>query len=372
MVAHTDEHKITECPLRNGLKRPRCAHKIESLVKSAGPNQNEILIVGLGSAGRRHLANLQTLGWTEFRLLRTHHSTLPEADLAGFPVAHELDEALAHRPLAVIVSNPPSLHIPIALEAARHGLHLFVEKPLSDRPDDLDLLETSVQARNLVAITGFQFRFNPGLAQLKSWIDSGAIGDVISAQAHWGEYLPGMHPWEDHRTGIAARADLGGGVLLTLCHPFDYLRWLMGDVVAATALATNVSSLPEFHGIGVDCAVDVLLRFASGASAHVHLNFVQRPAQHRLVIVGTRGTVSWSQDDHAAHLRDTQSAQTRTVHAPQGFERNSMFLDQMRHFLACIRREVQPRCTLADGRAALAISLAASRALGGASEWVQL
>ena len=345
------------------MKHLWCTLDVNHPVTVVGLDRNEILIVGLGSAGRRHLANLRALGWTDFRLLRTRRSTLPEGDLAGLPVAHDLDEALSRRPLAVVVSNPTALHVPVALAAARHGVHLFIEKPVSDQPDGLESLEALVRTKNLVAMTGFQFRFNPGLLQLKAWIEGGAIGQVISAQAHWGEYLPDMHPWEDHRTGNAARADLGGGVLLTLCHPFDYLRWIVGDVEAVTAMAGDVSYLPEFRGLDVDCAVDVLLRFTSGASGHVHLNFVQRPTQHRLVVIGTGGSVSWSQSDHAAHLNEARSGKTHTVPAPEGFERNSMFLDQMRHFLACVRLEDQPRCTLNDGLAALTVSLAAHKSL---------
>ena len=44
------------------------------------------LIAGLGSIGRRHMRNLVALGETDIVLLRTHRATLPDADLAGYPV----------------------------------------------------------------------------------------------------------------------------------------------------------------------------------------------------------------------------------------------------------------------------------------------
>ena len=90
----------------------------------------EILIAGLGSIGRRHLANLQALGWPHIRLYRTGKSTQSDADLAGYPVDHDLQTALARRPLAVVVSNPSALHIPLALAAVRAGCHVLIEKPL--------------------------------------------------------------------------------------------------------------------------------------------------------------------------------------------------------------------------------------------------
>lgn len=332
--------------------------------------RTEILIAGLGSAGHRHLANLRTLGWRDICLLRTGRATMSDGDLTGIAVESDLDRALARRPLAVIVSNPTALHMPVAVAAARAGAHLLIEKPISDRHDDVDELAALVEERGLVALVGFQFRFHPGLRQIKQWITEGAIGRVITAQAHWGEFLPDMHPWEDHRAGYAARADLGGGVLLTLCHPFDYLRWLVSEIDDVMALASNATVIDEFAGVDVDHCVDVLLRFETGASGHVHLNFVQRPTEHRLMVVGSHGTVTWSQVDHAAHLYSAGSREWHTVPAPANFERNTMFLDEMRHFLACLRGEDEPRCTLRDGVASLGVSLAARRSLAASADLV--
>ena len=170
----------------------------------------DILIAGLGSIGRRHLANLRALGWPHLRLYRTGHSTQSVAELAGIPVDHDLATALARQPVAVIVSNPSALHVPVALEAARAGAHLLIEKPLSNDMTGVAELESLVAAGGLTALVGFQLRFNPGLRQIRAWLRAGAIGTVVSAQVHWGEYLPDMHPWEDYRVGYAARVQPDG------------------------------------------------------------------------------------------------------------------------------------------------------------------
>jgi len=322
----------------------------------------EILIAGLGSIGRRHLASLRALGWPHIRLYRTGHSTQSDAELAGIPVDYDLRTSLARCPTAVIVSNPTALHVPLALDAARAGAHLFIEKPLSHDLTGVAELESLVAASGLTALVGFQLRFNPGLRQMRVWLRAGAIGTVVSAQVHWGEYLPDMHPWEDYRAGYAARSDLGGGVLLTLCHPFDYLRWLIGEITAVSAVESRRDGLR----LSVDMCVDVTARLACGASAHVHLNFVERPMNHQLTVIGTNGTITWNQADSAVHLYCAASGRWDTRRAPDGFEREWMFFDEMRHFLACLRGEERPHCTLADGRAALEVTLAARHALAAA------
>ena len=86
------------------------------------------MIAGLGSIGRRHLRNLLALGERDILLYRTHQSTLPDDELASFPVETDLDAALAHNPDAVIVANPTALHLDVAIPAARTGCHLLLEK----------------------------------------------------------------------------------------------------------------------------------------------------------------------------------------------------------------------------------------------------
>src|SRR4030067_2518086 len=89
--------------------------------QSPGSEKLKFLIAGLGSIGRRHLRNLLALGETDILLYRTGHSTLPDSDLQGIPVETDLDNALAHYPDGVIISNPTSLHLNVAIPAARQG-----------------------------------------------------------------------------------------------------------------------------------------------------------------------------------------------------------------------------------------------------------
>lgn len=319
----------------------------------------KFLIAGLGSIGRRHLRNLLALGEKDILLYRTFHSTLPEEDLDGFPVETDLHAALDHGPDAVIVSNPTSLHLDVARPAADAGCHILLEKPVSHSTDGLDQLAAVVERSGSRLLVGFQFRFHPSLRQIAQWISAGEIGRPLSARAVYAEYLPRMHPWEDYRTSYSSRRDLGGGVILTLCHPLDYLRWLLGEVDEVWSFIGRVN---DFE-LTVEDTAEIGLQFADGAIGSVHLDFNRRPPAHHLEIVGTRGTIRWDSDDGVAHIYrasiNKDEVGWHTFAPPGGFERNDMFLDEMRHFLSVVRGEEQPRCTLEDGRSALVIALAA-------------
>jgi predicted dehydrogenase len=193
---------------------------------------------------------------------------------------------------------------------------------------------------------------------VKKVLSEGAIGKPVSTRAHWGEYLPGWHPWEDYRLGYAARPELGGGVVLTLSHPLDYLRWLLGEVDAITAFTSR-----QGLNLPVEDTAEIMLRFNSGALGSIHLDFLQRPTSHWLEIIGTQGSLRWDNADGIVHLTRIGEADKaislQEIYPPEGFERNWMFLDELRHFRDLANGKVDPLCSLHDGIQALRLSLSA-------------
>ncbi|MCW5875557.1 MAG: Gfo/Idh/MocA family oxidoreductase [Anaerolineales bacterium] len=304
----------------------------------------KFLIAGFGSIGRRHFHNLKTLGEKDILFYRTRSGSLPDEELDGFVVENDLAAALAHKPDAVVVANPTALHLDVAIPAAEAGCHLLLEKPISHSLDRVAELQAALVAGGGGALVGFQYRFHPGLQQAAEVLASGELGEPLSARAHWGEYLPGWHPWEDYRQGYSARSDLGGGVVLTLCHPFDYLRWLLGDVGSLWAITRRSGQLD----IEVEDQAEVGLEMANGALASVQLNYLQRPAAHWLEVVCSEGSLHWDATNGLLRVQPA-SGGSREFPAPAGFDRNDMFLDEIRHFTAVARGEAAPLCTLEDG-----------------------
>lgn len=314
----------------------------------------KLLIAGLGSIGRRHLRNLLALGESDILLYRTNKSTLADDELVPFPTFTDLEQALAQNPDAVIVSNPTAAHMGVALPATEAGCHLFIEKPISHNLQDLDRLKQALEKHNRQLLVGFHFRYHPVLEQIKQIIESGEIGRPLSAHVHWGEYLPAWHPWEDYRSAYAARAELGGGVVLTLCHPFDYLRWIIGEVGNLSARVAKVSDLE----IKVEDHADVSLQFENGCMGLVHLDYYQKPAAHWLQITTSNGFIYWDNESGSAKVYNVADKAWQVFNLPAGFERNNLFLGEMAHFLSMVKDGTPPQCDYLDGLRALKIALA--------------
>ncbi len=312
----------------------------------------KFLIAGLGSVGKRHLRNLIDLGQKDIVLYRTHKGGLPQdSDLTSFPAETDLHRALDHKPDAVIISNPTALHTQVAVPAAEAGCALFIEKPLAYQLDDLMEFEALLAVKPVKVFMAFQFRFNPGLRTIKQMIEQDAIGKPLSFHCHWGEYLPDFHPWEDYRNNYAARKDLGGGVVSTLCHPLDYLRWLFGDAMELYAMTGNVSDLD----LDVEDQAEVLFKFNTALTGNLHLDFYRRHKRHDLEICGSKAILFWDYDSNIVRLRIGNESE-KLINPPSGHQRNHMFLDEMKHFIQIVQEGIEPLCTYEDGKRALQLA----------------
>ena len=316
------------------------------------------LIVGLGSIGRRHLANLRRLApdasivvWHQYSRPSDRSSAPTQADSEVFSLEHALDT----RPEMAVIAGPAPTHVETALALADNGVHLLVEKPISHSLDGVDDLIERCRARQLALLVGYNLRFSASLQEMKRILEAGRIGRVLSIRAEVGGYLPDWRPNSDYRRDVSARSELGGGVLLELSHEIDYVRWLAGDVTGVSARVGRLSDLE----IDVEDVAEVILEFASGAIGCIHLDMVQRSPTRTCRVIGSDGTLTW---DGITGLAAHYSAATSTWTAlcpEQAEDRNESYLAELRHFLDCVDRKAVPLVNGTDGRRVLGIALAA-------------
>jgi predicted dehydrogenase len=335
----------------------------------------KVLMCGLGSIGQRHVRNLRAVCGDEVEILAYRsrgQSPVLNPDMtvrAGAELEStynirsfsNLDEALAEQPDAVFITNPNTLHLPIALAAARAGCHLFIEKPVSHSLEGLDELVQLVDEKGLAVFVAYQFRFHPGLKIVKSLMDEGKIGQAVAAHVVNGEYLPGWHPYEDYRETHPARAELGGGCLRIQTHEMDYALWLFGMPRRVFALGGHLSNLE----VNVEDSVSMLLDCQQNGKTlpvHIHLDYLQRPPQRVCEVVGDKGKIRYDYYTNEVVLYDT-ATQLSTTYRFDKFDRNQMFIDELTHFLACMRGEEQSMVDLREGIRSMQIGLAADESL---------
>ena len=335
----------------------------------------KILIMGLGGIGQRHLRNLRMLRGGELEIIaydpRPNPPVLTDQlkveDGAQLETKYDLrifadiNQALAQKPQAVFVCNPTSLHVPVALQAARAGCALFIEKPLSHTLEQVNELINLVEGQGLAAMLGYQMRFHPCLKRLHELVQGKKIGRVLSVRADVGEYLPGWHTYEDYRQGYAARRDLGGGVILSQIHEFDYLYWLFGLPLRVYTLGGHLSSLE----MDVEDTADTLMQCALDGHpfpVSLHQDYIQKPPRRSCDVIGDAGKIVV---DIPALKLDVYDGQGNHVIAEsyEDFQRNQMFLDELNCFLDAMQGKQAPVVGLRDGLQSLRVALAARESL---------
>ena len=317
------------------------------------------LVVGLGSIGRRHARNWAALDLGPLAICREFGVTQPEALGVEATIYHNLQHALEReRPDVVIVTNPTSKHIETACASVKAGAHVLVEKPFGNSTSCLDELLQTAATHQRQLMVGYNLRFHPGLARLKELNDRQAIGKVVSARAEVGEFLPDWHPWEDYRESYSGSRQLGGGAVLTFSHELDALCWLLGPPNTVSAAAAHASSLE----IETEDVAEIALQFENGGVASVHVDYVRRAPTRSIELVGEAGILRWEYAQHRLVQYSAANRQWRVEEGDPRFERNQMYLDELRHFAACVGGEIdRPLVDGEQGAAILAIALAALR-----------
>lgn len=311
-----------------------------------------ILIVGLGSIGRRHLTNILSV-CPEAEILALRHSK----DAGSQPVTgirqvlYSLDDSIREEPDVAFITNPSVFHLTVASELAKKGIHLFIEKPLSHDTHDVYEFSKICKENKTIVMVGYNFRFRKSLQALKDALQSDRIGKILSYRGEVGQYLPDWRPNTDYRHTVSARKELGGGALLELSHEIDYSRWLMGEVDSVCAMTGKYSDMD----IDVEDTAEIILQFKSGAIGNIHLDMVNRIKTRRCTVIGSKGTLIWDALDNSLKIISDQFPQGSYLVPPNTVERNQMQLDEITHFFTCIRERKTPLVSIDDGIAALEI-----------------
>src|SRR5260370_12400982 len=107
------------------------------------------LVVGGGSIGRRHLKNLAALGVGPLGVVEIERETRDRIQKElGTETFTTLEEGLAWGPQFAAIATPPHLHIQQALAVAERGMDLFIEKPLTHRPEGIAELVSVLKRHN--------------------------------------------------------------------------------------------------------------------------------------------------------------------------------------------------------------------------------
>lgn len=310
-----------------------------------------VVFFGLGSIGSR-LARLaaEHLGHEVFAF---RSGATADAPPGVVNIVSENDLA-ALSPEVAFITNPTSLHVATALSCAGRGMHLFIEKPLSDRLEGVGRLLRIVARRGLATYVGCNLRFDPMIAQLKSRLAGRA---PFCARVICSSHLPSWRPAQDYRRSYSASRRMGGGVLLDLIHEPDYCHFLFGPIEALEGTAAKVSGLE----IETEDTADMMLSHKSGMRTQVHLDYFGLRTQRKIEVFGDG---FYAEADLAGRtLLWLENGRKRTK-SFTALHRDDTYREEIRYFFRCLDRGETPMNSLEEHLQVLKPVLALRRRQG--------
>mgnify|MGYP000577485236 CR=1 FL=1 len=243
-----------------------------------------VVIIGLGSIARKHIAALQKIDTTvEIFALR---SGLSSSNVEGVSDFYRFEEITSIEPDFVLLSNPTSIREETLKRLLTLDKPLFIEKPVLSSLDNATAIGREIKDRDLLTYVACNLRFRECLSFTRDLLST-TDEEINEVNIYCGSYLPDWRPGTDFRTVYSAKPELGGGVHLDLIHELDYSYWIFGTPEKVIATLRSSSSL---NIEAVDYAAYQL--FYPGFTANVVLNYYRRDYKRTLEVVTNVRTLS--------------------------------------------------------------------------------
>ncbi len=320
-----------------------------------------ILIVGMGSIGRRHISNLQKLvDRPEFILLRNPNKEYEFSSDLGAIIVKSFTEAITLRPAFAVIASPSVFHFEALQALLPAQIPCYVEKPLVTTEAQIQQLELLISSTTRVptTMTGCNLRFLPSIKTARQLIRDNVLGRPVRASFQVGQWLPDWRPAQDYRQSYSVSRELGGGVVLDLIHELDAARFLFGEFEQIFSLGGKYSRLE----IESEDSVAIILGRPHGPVVSLGLDYVSQSGVRRYEIICDEGSLIWDLPARTLMIlrRDKQELVTNECF---DFDISASYFDAMKEFLSAVEGSRSSSQDLADGLRSVRLAVLANRQL---------
>jgi predicted dehydrogenase len=305
----------------------------------------KVLVIGLGSMGKRRIRCLKSLGFSLEDIAGMDLSPARReetATLHGIATYDSLDAALKqHAPKALVISVPPDAHHIYMKKAAQLRLPFFVEASVVDT--DLDAVIALAKQAGIVAAPSSTLYFHPAIQTIAQVLKKGVLGKVSNILYHSGQYLPDWHTYEHVREYYVSNPATGGAREIV---PFE-LTWLVEVLGWPRRVAGMFRKTIDIEGAPeIDDTYNALLDYGDFL-LNLSVDVVSRNATRRLLINGDKKQLRWDWSEKSIQLfdpaGDVWEALPYTMgQAQEGYNANigeNMYIDELGAFIKAVRGE---------------------------------
>lgn len=315
----------------------------------------KIVFFGLGSAGQKHLRNLQKLDlnlkvyyYKETKKNFLINQKLEKINLDIFKkynliLIKNLNNLKLIKPDAAFICNPSSSHMKFAIFCAKIGCHLFIEKPISNKLKNLKIFLNIIKKKKLVVSVGYQFLFHPLLNKLKKIISSNKFGNLLRGEVVMNEDVKKYRKY-GHYSDLLVTKKNKGGMLLEQSHDLSLIIWLLDekpDVIFSSRFRHKHIKFER----GTEDSVFLGLLFNINNTKKlitVSLSSFNCEKEKKLKLIFNRGKIKLNFLDNTLIIEKNNK---KKIYKPI-ISRNNLFLFELKNFLKNINTKNTKNLTL--------------------------
>jgi predicted dehydrogenase len=296
-----------------------------------------ILLLGLGSMGKRRVRCLKSLGYENIVGFDLRADRREEVKSKyGVQVIGNISRAVLDDTDAIVISTPPDKHTECIKLAVENKKPAFVEA--SVLLEGLEKLNRLAKKRGIILAPSCTMRFHPAVKDIKNIVTSGQYGRVTNFSYHSGQYLPDWHPWENLKDFYAGKKETGGCREIV---PFE-LTWIV-DVVGFPKAVSGFYGKTVNMGADIDDTYLMALDFGK-AYGNLTVDVTSRYATRSLILNMERGQILWRWDENVVKLYDAAIQRWVHYYYPQGqtvegYNKNiteGMYIEEIKSFISAV------------------------------------
>lgn len=327
-----------------------------------------VLFVGLGSIGQRHLRNLNSLkkniNYFAYRRLNNsptldNNNKIKKESLKkkyNLTYINSLKKINQFNIDTAFICSPSSFHIEEAITLGRQNVNLFIEKPLGSSLKNITKLENIIKKKKIISMMGYQLKFCPIINKIKKIVGSNKYGNPLYVSVHHGEHIKNFHKYEKYNTFYASKKNLGGGVVLTQIHEIDYLIYIFNKykIKQTKSLTEKVSNLK----INVEDTIAASILFENKKKkflCNLSMNFYELIRRREIYVIFEKATLKADLINQTIEIKSEKTSNIKKFK----YQRNDLFIKELKFFINKIKNKkiIDNRYNIFNGIKTLKIAL---------------
>lgn len=306
--------------------------------------KEKILVIGLGSMGKRRVRNLQALGIKNIIGLDIREDRRLETEKKYHinTISNFYEAIVKFNFDAFIISLPPAIHHIYMKKAIELGIPAFIEASVVDT--DFEQMIKEAKDKNVCLAPSCTLFFHPAIKKIAETIKNGDLGKISNFLYHSGQYLPDWHTYEDVSEYYVSNKETGGGREIV---PFE-LTWITLVLGFPSRVVGFYKNAIQIEGAEyIDETYNLLMDYGQSIF-NLSVDVVSRYATRRLVINGDKKQLYWDWDNNMIKIynpesNDWEEIKYEIISAQTGYNKNlteQMYIDEMAAFLKAAKNEV--------------------------------